>query len=246
MRVNQGLDATPSPEHQLLHRLFTMATTAMVLAMLVALFATATASPVAAANRNRHTPLATLPVSESRPISAIGHAAFRTRLPSHASTTGSTSTRQTSPLDNVNVPIDFCSLAIGELNAASRCSPSTVGAGQRGAIAKEQSASALDTEPSTGSSGTTGTTATGTGGPRTPVTMSAATGTTPSGVGAAHPLPAARAPSATEVPLDFSGAPLSALVIFALMALAAGFRLTSLVRRTRTTVLRDTDSHRTV
>ncbi len=74
--------------------------------------------PTAAPATNPLAPLTALPVSISIPITALANEIGSTLLPGQNATTGTNTTTQSSPLANVDAPINVCSLSIGLLAGA--------------------------------------------------------------------------------------------------------------------------------
>jgi hypothetical protein len=81
-------------------------------------------------------PLEALPISIALPITLLGNEIAGMLLPNQDSTSGTNTTTQSSPLANLNVPVNLCSVSAGVLaNADSSCSTTSVGINQKGALA---------------------------------------------------------------------------------------------------------------
>jgi len=93
-------------------------------------------TPAVTNGSNPLAPLEGLPISIALPITLLGNEIAGMLLPGQDSTTGTNVTTQSSPLANLSVPINVCSVSAGILaNASSSCSTTSVGTGQKGAIA---------------------------------------------------------------------------------------------------------------
>ena len=93
------------------------------------------ASAAAAPPTDPLAPLTSLPVSIAVPITARANEIGSTLLPGRDSGTGTNTTTQSSPLANVDAPVNVCSLSIGLLaGSSSSCSTASVGLNQAGAI----------------------------------------------------------------------------------------------------------------
>jgi hypothetical protein len=81
-------------------------------------------------------PLTALPISLSLPITLLNNVINGNVLPGQDSTTGTNTTTQTSPLANIDAPINICSISVAlGANAVSSCSTESVGLNQVASIA---------------------------------------------------------------------------------------------------------------
>jgi hypothetical protein len=99
---------------------------------------TAIVAPTSSVTKNANplAPLEALPVSIALPITLLGNEIAGMLLPGLDSSSGSNVTTQSSPLANVSAPVNLCSVSAGVLaNASSSCSTTSVGIGQKGALA---------------------------------------------------------------------------------------------------------------
>jgi hypothetical protein len=86
-----------------------------------------------------------LPVSLAVPITALGNEIAGTLLPGQDARTGTHTTAQTSPLADIDTPIDGCSISAGLIAPAnSSCSTTAIGTDQLGSIADVNAPITLD------------------------------------------------------------------------------------------------------
>jgi hypothetical protein len=112
------------------------ASSSLVKSQTVAVVPKSTPVSTTAAGSNPLAPLEGLPISIALPITLLNNEIAGMLIPGQDSTSGTNTTTQTSPLANVSAPINLCSVSAGILaNAASSCSTTSVGTGQKGAIA---------------------------------------------------------------------------------------------------------------